>query len=212
MEGEKATAIDAYCDSRGAGCLRLDYSGTGSSPGDFAHGTLDRWLDEALAAIDMAVPDGKLILAGSSMGGWLAVHAALRRRDRVAALLGIAAAPDFTDWGFSDEERAALVSNGRVDRRHPQSQDVQTTHEGFWRSGEAFRLLWNPIDLPIPMRFVHGLDDQDVPIGVPLKLIEQLHSSDVQIKFIKGAGHRLNEPHQVHAILVELYNLLELIR
>ncbi|MEQ7873669.1 alpha/beta hydrolase [Sphingomonas sp. ASV193] len=212
MEGEKASAIDAYCAARGAGCLRLDYSGTGSSAGNFADGTMGRWLDEVLAAIDMAVPTGDLIVAGSSMGGWLAVHAALRRKDRVKGLLGIAAAPDFTDWGYSDEERAAIVRDGRIDLRDPNSQDVQTTHEGFWRSGEAFRLLWNPIDLPIPVRFVHGLADHTVPIGVPLKLIDQLHSSDVQIRFIKGGGHRLSEPHEIHAILVELYNLVELIR
>ena len=88
MEGQKAVAIDQFCASRGLGCLRMDYSGTGSSAGDFASGTLARWLDEVLAAIDLGIPDGALILAGSSMGGWLALHAALRRKDRIVGLLG----------------------------------------------------------------------------------------------------------------------------
>ena len=77
MEGQKALAIDLFCAARGLGCLRIDYSGTGSSAGDFADGTLARWLDEVLAAIDMGAPDGKLMLVGSSMGGWLMLHVAL---------------------------------------------------------------------------------------------------------------------------------------
>ena len=135
MEGGKATAIDAYCASRGIGCLRLDYSGTGSSPGAFEQGTLDRWLDDVLAAIDLGLPDGDIIIAGSSMGAWLAVHAAYRRKLRIKALLGIAAAPDFTDWGFTEDDRAALARDGRVERRDPYLDDPQVTHEAFWRSG-----------------------------------------------------------------------------
>ena len=100
MEGTKAVAVDAFAAATGCGCLRFDYSGTGSSGGTFADGTLARWLDEVLGLIDQLV-EGRIILVGSSMGGWIALHAALRRSDRVAALVGIAAAPDFTDWGFS---------------------------------------------------------------------------------------------------------------
>src|SRR5215210_7068972 len=85
MEGAKAEAIDSFCATRGIGCLRLDYSGTGSSGGEFADGTLTRWLEEVLAAIDL-LTEGPLILAGSSMGGWLALHAALQRNERVKAL------------------------------------------------------------------------------------------------------------------------------
>lgn len=209
MEGAKAVAIDRFCAARGLGCLRLDYSGTGSSAGQFSDGTLDRWLDEVLAAIDLALPDGKLIVAGSSMGGWLAFHAALRRPQRVAAVLGIAAAPDFTDWGFSAEEKKVLADTERLERANPYGPEPSITHLAFWQSGAAHRLLYSPIDLTIPIRLVHGEKDEDVPIGVPIKLMEDLRSSDVQLRLIKGGGHRLSEPHEIQSILVELQGLVE---
>ncbi len=210
MEGQKAVAIDQFCASRGLGCLRLDYSGTGGSAGDFADGTLTRWLDEILAAIDLGAPEGKIVIVGSSMGGWLGLHAALRRKERVAGLLGIAAAPDFTDWGFSAEEKETLLRDGKLERANPYGPEPSVTHGGFFRSGEAMRLLWLPIDLIIPIRLLCGEKDSDVPIGVSLKLLEQLRSADVQLKLIKNGGHRLGEPHEIHAILVELQGLVEI--
>jgi pimeloyl-ACP methyl ester carboxylesterase len=211
MAGGKALAIDAFCASRSLGCLRLDYSGTGESGGDFGEGTLARWLEEVLAAIDLAAPDGKLILAGSSMGGWLALHAALARKDRVAGLLGIAAAPDFTDWGFSTEDKMTLLRDGSLARPRSAGEPSSVTHRGFWQSGEALRLLGAPIDLAIPVRLVHGDADPEVPIGVPLKLVERLRSADVHLRLIKGAGHRLSSPRELHAVLVELHWLVELV-
>ena len=208
MAGAKAEAMDGFCATRGVGCLRLDYSGTGQSGGDFADGTLDRWLEEVLSAIDLLV-DGGLVLAGSSMGGWLALHAAMRRPDRVKALLGIAAAPDFTDWGYSAEDRDTLRAEGKLERANPYGPEPSVTWLGFWESGAAHRLLHGPIDLTIPVRLVHGELDQDVPVGVPIKLLADLRSADVQLRLIKGAGHRLSEPHEIHAILVELLGLLE---
>jgi pimeloyl-ACP methyl ester carboxylesterase len=208
MEGTKAEGIDAFCATRGLGCLRMDYSGTGSSGGDFADGTLTRWLEEVLAAVDM-LTEGPLIVAGSSMGGWLALHAALKRPSRVKALLGIAAAPDFTDWGFSVEEKEALNLDGKLERPNPYGPEPSVTYLGFAASGEAHRLLYSPIDLTIPIRLVHGELDEEVPMGVPIKLLADLHSSDVQLRLIKGSGHRLSEPHEIHAILVELVGLVE---
>ncbi len=212
MASAKAQAIDHFCASRGLGCLRIDYSGTGESPGDFAEGTLARWLEEVVLAIDLGVPDGPLILAGSSMGGWLAHHAALRRKDRVRGLLGIAAAPDFTDWGFSTDDKMVLLRDGKLERASPDDEPPSVTHRAFWQSGEALRLLGAPIDLTIPVRLVHGEADTVVPIGVALKLVERLRSADVQMKLVKGAEHRLNAPNEIHAILVELTGLVELAR
>ena len=208
MEGAKAEAIDLFCGSRGIGCLRIDYSGTGSSGGEFADGTLTRWLEEALGAADM-LTEGPLIVAGSSMGGWIALHVALRRKERVKAVLGIAAAPDFTDWGYTSEEKEALNRDGRLERANPYGPDPSVTYLAFAASGQEHRLLYNPIDLPIPVRLVHGEQDQEVPMGVPIRLLQDLHSSDVQLRIIKGAGHRLSEPHEIHAILVELAGLVE---
>ena len=208
MEGAKAEAIDAFCATRGLGCIRLDYSGTGSSGGDFSDGSLNRWLDEVLSAVDL-LTEGPLIVAGSSMGGWLALHAALRRPDRIRALLGIAVAPDFTDWGFDDQDKEALQRDGKLEKANAYGPDPSVTWRGFWESGAEHRLLYNPIDLTIPVRLVHGEQDQEVPVGVPLKLLTDLRSSDVQLRLIKGAGHRLSEPHEIHAILVELLGLVE---
>jgi pimeloyl-ACP methyl ester carboxylesterase len=208
MEGAKAEAIDAFCSTRGMGCLRFDYSGTGSSGGEFADGTLTRWLEEALGAIDL-LTEGPLIVAGSSMGGWLAIHAALRRTDRVKAVLGIATAPDFTDWGYTAEEKEALVRDGKLERSNPYGPEPSVTWRGFWESGAEHRLLYNPIDLVIPIRLVHGELDEEVPMGVPIKLMTDLRSSDVQLRLIKGGKHRLSEPHEIHAILVELHGLME---
>ena len=208
MEGTKAEAIDAFCAARGVGCMRVDYSGTGSSGGKFEDGTLSRWLEEVLAAIDL-LTEGPLILAGSSMGGWLALHAALRRADRVKGLLGIAAAPDFTNWGYTGEEKETLVRDGKLERPNPYGQEPSVTWRGFWESGQTSLLLYNPIDLTIPVRLVHGEQDQEVPMGVPIKLVADLRSADVQLRLIKGGGHRLSEPHEIHAILVELHGLME---
>jgi len=208
MEGAKAEAIDAFCGARGLGCLRLDYSGTGSSGGDFADGTLTRWLEEVLGAVDL-LTEGPLILAGSSMGGWLALHAALRRPDRIKALLGIAAAPDFTDWGYTAEQKEILKRDGKLERPNPYGPEPGVTWLGFWQSGAEHRLLNNVIDLTIPIRLVHGELDAEVGLGVALQLLRELRSSDVQLRLIKGAGHRLSEPHEIHAILVELHGLVE---
>ena len=208
MAGAKAEAIDAFCATRGIGCLRFDYSGTGSSGGEFGEGTLTRWLQEVLAAIDL-LTEGPLVLAGSSMGCWLALHAALRRKERVKGLLGIAAAPDFTDWGYSAEEKEALVRDGKLEQANPYGPEPSVTWRGFWESGAEHRLLYNPIDLVIPVRLVHGEQDQEVSMGVPIKLMADLRSADVQLRLVKGAGHRLSEPHEIHAILVELHGLVE---
>jgi len=210
MEGSKASAIDRFCSTYGIGCLRFDYSGTGESPGEFADGTLDRWLDETLEIVDR-VAQGSLIVVGSSMGGWIAIHAALRRKDRIKALMGIAAAPDFTDWGYSGEEKKALMADGRLERPNPYGDEPMVTHRDFWVSGTPLRVLYSPIDLTIPVRLIHGEKDEDVPMGVPIKLLADLNSSDVQLNLIKNGGHRLSEPHEIHAILVELVRLLELV-
>ena len=168
MEGTKAVEIDVFAAAAGLAYLRLDYSGTGSSGGDFADGTLDRWLDEVLSVIDFIV-EGPVLLIGSSMGGWLALHAALKRPDRVKGLVGIAAAPDFTDWGITPEERQSLVETARFERPNSDGGPPQVTHARFVASGTALRLLHSPIMLACPVRLVHGDKDEEVPVGVPFK-------------------------------------------
>ena len=208
MDGTKALALDAFAEARGLGMLRFDYSGTGASGGDFADETLARWLDEALALID-GKTKGPLLLVGSSMGGWLMLYVALARPDRVAALVGIAAAPDFTDWGYSPDDKAALLQFGCIELSNPAGGDPQVTHRAFWQSGEAMQLLDAPIEIDAPVRLLHGEADRDVPIGIALKLLDRLRSADVQLHLIKGAGHRLSEPRDIEAILRAVNQLLE---
>lgn len=208
MDGAKAVAIDAFARRRGLAMLRFDYSGTGSSGGSFANGTLDGWLDEALTMTDR-LTEGPLVVVGSSMGGWIALHLAVRRAERIEALVGIAAAPDFTDWGFTAEQKRELLDQGRIERFTPYGGDSQLTTRAFWESGQALRLLDGPIAGDCPVRLVHGDADGDVPVAVALRLMERLRSADVQLNILKGGGHRLSEPREIDAIVRTVAALVE---
>jgi pimeloyl-ACP methyl ester carboxylesterase len=200
MAGTKALAIDAFAEARGLAMLRFDYSGTGASDGDFEDGTLGGWLDEALHMLDRNV-DGPAILIGSSMGGWLAMLVARERPDRVAGLVGIAAAPDFTDWGYSGDEKQTLRDAGRLEQPNPYGPEPHLTTHRFWESGQELRVLEEAIRVDCPVRLIHGDADAEVPVAVVMRTVEQLRSADVQLTIIKGGGHRLSERHEIEAIL-----------
>ena len=208
MDGTKAVEIDRFAAILGFGYLRFDYSGTGSSGGDFADGTLDRWLDEILSVIDL-LTEGKVLLIGSSMGGWLALHAALKRPDRIAGIVGIAAAPDFTDWGYTPEQRQSLIDTAKFETPGTDGGPPMVTHARFVASGTAMRMLHSPILINCPVRLVHGDKDEAVPVGVPFKLLDSIHSGDVQLTLIKWGKHRLSEPHEIEAILRTIAILAE---
>ncbi|HKC02646.1 MAG TPA: alpha/beta hydrolase [Sphingomicrobium sp.] len=188
MEGAKALALDAFAERRGLAMVRFDYSGTGSSGRRFEDGTLELWLDEALAIVDR-LTDGPVVVIGSSMGGWLALHLALLRSERVKALVGIAAAPDFTEWG-AERNRDYLTS-------------------AFRESGGKLSLLDKEIAIDCPIRLIHGEADDDVPLDIAFRTMRALRSADVQVTVIKGGGHRLSEPHEIDAILSTVAGLLE---
>lgn len=208
MEGTKAIALDAFAERRGQAMLRLDYSGTGSSSGKFEDGTLGLWLEDALAAIDQ-LTRGPLILVGSSMGGWMALHLALLRPDRFRALVGIAAAPDFTEWGFTDEQKDELQTCGRIEEPNPYGPEPQLFTRDFWDSGQRLLLLNQEIAIDCPVRLIHGERDEDVPLDVAFRTMRRLRSSDVQLVTLKGGGHRLSEPREIDAILRTIAGLLE---
>jgi pimeloyl-ACP methyl ester carboxylesterase len=200
MEGTKALALDAFAERRGVAMLRFDYSGTGSSGGRFEDGTLSLWLEDSLAVID-GLTRGPLVLIGSSMGGWIALHVALLRRDRVKALVGIAAAPDFTEWGFSDAQKADIVAT--------QPAGSQPFTRAFWQSGQQLQLLGNEIAIDCAVRLLHGELDREVPLEIAFRTMRALRSADVQLNVIKGGGHRLSEPHEIDSILRTVAALLE---
>jgi pimeloyl-ACP methyl ester carboxylesterase len=207
MEGAKALALDAFAERRGQAMLRFDYSGTGSSRGTFENGTLARWLEEALALVDR-VTGGPLIVLGSSMGGWIALHVALLRPERVGALVGIAAASDFTEWGFPQHLKERLAAGETLRRESPYGGE-QVTTAVFWASGQELLLLEREIAVDCPVRLIHGEHDTDVPLDIALRTMGALRSADVQLTIVKGGGHRLSEPHEIDSILRTVSALME---
>jgi pimeloyl-ACP methyl ester carboxylesterase len=194
MTGDKATALGAFCIERGLGMLRFDYSGHGASSGDFLDGTIGAWLDDALAAID-ALTSGPLVLVGSSMGGWIALLAAMSRPERVAALVGVAAAPDFTQrlmWdAMMPAQRTTLERDGVL---HVPSQYGEPTPITLKliRDGASHLVLTAPIPIHCPMRLLHGQADPDVPWELALRIAERVETSDVRVILVKDGDHRLS--------------------
>jgi pimeloyl-ACP methyl ester carboxylesterase len=207
MEGGKANALDEWAAREGRAMLRFDYSGCGESEGEFEAETLAGWRDDVLAMIDSLV--GAVILVGSSMGGWLMLLAALARPERVAALVGIAAAPDFTDWGFTDAQKAAIQEQGRLVEPSPYGDQPYVTTRAFWDSGEALKLLGGEIAIDCPVRLLHGTADSDVPSRISLELMDRLRSSDVQTILVKKGDHRLSREADIALLIATAETLLE---
>jgi len=200
MAGGKATAVFDWAASQGRACLLLDYSGCGESDGDFADGTLGRWRDEVLALIEAQAP-GPVVLIGSSMGGWLMLLVGLALGARLAGMVGIAAAPDFTDWGYDAAQQAALAAGTTLFEDNPYGPDPTPTHALFWADGQARRVLDGPIALTCPVRLLHGQRDPDVLWELALTLAEMLHSDDVQVILIKDGDHRLSRAGDIALLL-----------
>lgn len=199
MAGTKAVAVEDWARAHGRACLRFDYSGCGESPGDFEDGTLTSWRDDALAMIDMV--DGPVVLVGSSMGGWIALLAALDRPERVTAVVGIAAAPDFTDWGFTDAEKATIRDTGRLEQPSPYSDQPTVTTRGFWEAGESLKLMGDEIAIDVPVRLIQGQQDPDVPWQRALEVARLIRSPDVQTILVKDGDHRLSREADIALIL-----------
>ncbi len=201
MQGGKATALYAWAQAQGIGMLRLDYSGCGESDGAFEHGTLDIWRDDVLTAIAHAQV-GPLILVGSSMGGWLMLLLAEALGAQVTAMVGIAAAPDFTDWDFNDTDRATMIANGRIERPSDYGYDPMIITRDFWQSGQDNLRLNSEIGIDCPVRLIHGQRDPDVPWETSMKLAARLRSSDVQTILVKDGDHRLSRDEDI-ALLID---------
>ncbi len=210
MEGSKAVALDTWARSQDRAILRLDYGGNGASEGRFADGTLETWRNDVLLLID-ALIHGPVLLVGSSMGGWLALLVALARPDRVAGIIGIAAAPDFTEWGFTDADKALLHTEGRLEEPSPYGDQPYVTTLDFWKSGQAHRLLTDEIAIDCPIRLLQGQSDPDVPWQTALTLAERLRSSDVQTLLIKDGDHRLSRDGDIALLISTISRLLDIV-
>ena len=205
MAGGKASAVFGWAQAHGRECLLLDYSGCGLSDGDFADGTLSRWRDEVLALIE-GHAEHPVVLVGSSMGGWLMLLvaealAAKAEGNRLHALVGIAAAPDFTEWGRSDADKAQLAAGETVLDPNPYGPDPTPMHAGFWADGQANRRLDERIGLDCPVRLIHGMEDTDVPWEVSLRLAKALRSPSVHLTLVKDGDHRLSRDHDIALLL-----------
>lgn len=211
MSGAKATSLGDWCASRGQAFLRFDYAGHGESGGAFTEGTIGRWLGDALAVID-ALTEGPLLLVGSSMGGWLALHVALARPGRVAGLVGVAAAPDFTEalmWqAMAPPEQAALLREGRLVVPN-QYGDALTITRALIEDGRERLLMGGPIPLRMPVRLLHGQRDTDVPWETAPRLAGLLEAEDVQVTLIKDGDHRLSRPADLDLLAATVGGLLD---
>jgi pimeloyl-ACP methyl ester carboxylesterase len=201
MTGSKALALEAWARANGRAFLRFDYAGCGQSEGAFEDQTLSGWRDDALSMID-SVATGPVVLVGSSMGGWLMLLAAIARPERVIGLVGIAPAPDFTDWGFSTDEKMHLLQHGRLERPNPYGPAPTVYTRAFWSSGEANRIMFGEIAVDTPVRFLQGQRDPDVPWVRTAQLATMLKSTDVRCTLIKDSDHRLSRDADI-ALLVD---------
>lgn len=197
MTGTKATALADWAERTGRRLVRFDYFAHGASSGEFFEGTIGRWAGDALEVLDV-LTRGPQILVGSSMGGWLSLLTALARPKRIAGLVLIAPAPDFTEelmWQrFSPEIRDEIMRDGVYHHPSDYDEELYPITRQFIEEGRTHLLLGEPIPLTCPVRLIHGMADTDVPWRHSLRLIEALQSGDVSATFTKSGDHRLSEP------------------
>lgn len=194
--GTKALHLEAWARANGRGFLRFDYSGHGDSDGAFTDGTIGVWAEDAEMAIE-ALTDGPVVLVGSSMGGWISLLMARRRPQKLAGLVTIAAAPDFTEdsiWaGFSEAQRATLMSDGQVALPSDYGEDYIITRAQI-EDGRRHLVLREPLRVDVPVRMLQGTADADVELSVALRLLDHLNGNDIRLDLVKGADHRFSDP------------------
>lgn len=212
MTGIKATTLERWCRGRGQTFVRFDYSGHGASSGRFADGTIGRWAQEVLDVLDR-LTEGPQILVGSSMGAWLMLLAALTRPERIAALLGLACAADFTRyllWERLDENLRERLRRERVISLPSPYGEPYIIALNLIEEAEQHRLLDRPA-LPItcPVRLIHGMNDADVPWRTSLQVVERLTGSDVRLLLVKDGEHTLSREQDLLLLTRTLGDLLD---
>jgi len=203
ITGSKVQQLEAWAKAQGHGFLAFDYSGHGESDGAFEDGTISQWREDALDAID-ALTDGPLILVGSSMGGWMALLAGLARRERLAGMVLIAPAPDFTQklmWPeFTPRQQEEIMQTGQTLRPSDYGDPYPIT-KALIEDGRTWQLLDAPIDLECPIRILQGGEDPDVPWRHAFRLVEAISSPDLVFTLIKDGDHRLSRDQDIARLL-----------
>lgn len=211
MTGGKACALEAFARERGQAFVRFDYQGHGESSGRFEDGTIGLWAQDAVGVLDN-LTEGPQVLVGSSMGGWIMLLAALARPGRVAGLLGIAAAPDFTEdlmWDKFDADTRHAIERDGVYRMPSDYGDPLPITQRLIMEGRSHLLMRGPIPIACPVRLIHGMDDPDVPWEWSLKVQHALQSEDVEVVLVKHGDHRLSEAHDIVRLRYQLDRLLD---
>lgn len=212
MTGTKAEALATWARGAGRHLLRFDYYAHGQSSGDFRKATIGRWREDALAAID-ALAEGPQILIGSSMGGWMALLAALTRPERVKGLVLIAPAPDFTEelmWkGFAAEIKETLRRDGIYREPSDYSDEPYEITMKLIEEGRNHLILDAPIPLTCPVRILQGMKDPDVPWAHAMRLVDALESEDITINLSKSGDHRLSTPEDIARLVQVVETLLQ---
>lgn len=210
-EGTKALALEAWAKAQGRAFLRFDYSGHGSSSGDFLDGSIGDWFEDARAAI-LTLTEGPQVLVGSSMGGWIALLMAREHPEKVAGLVTVAAAPDFTEdgmWGaFTAEQRRALMQEGQVALPSDYSDEPYIITRRLIDEGRGRLVLRSPLPLPMPVRMLQGTADADVSVDVALRLLAHAEAPDLRLTLVKGADHRFSTPDCLHLLEISVAKVL----
>lgn len=211
MTGTKAQALAVWAQRRGRAFVRFDYFGHGASSGDFTSGSITRWREDALAAID-ELTDGPLVLVGSSMGGWLACLATAARADRIAGLLLIAPAPDFTEAlmrpNLPPEAVKALEKHGMWIAPGAPGEGGYPITRTLLEDGARWSILPGPVPIGCPVRILQGGRDASVPWTHALELAQAIESQDVVFSLIKDGDHRLSRPQDLRRMIATLEELL----
>lgn len=211
MQGTKAVYLEDWCRAQGRAFLRFDYSGHGESGGAFEDGCIGDWAQDAAAAIT-ALTEGPQVLVGSSMGGWISLLTCRAMPERVAGLVTIAAAPDFTEdsmWaGFDAAQRAALMAEGAIVIPSDYG-DPYTITRGLIEDGRNQLVLRDPLPLPFPVRMLQGTEDTAVEMSVATRLLTHADGPDIRLTLVKGSDHRFSEPADLKLIEQAIHEVLE---
>ena len=197
MTGSKATALEEWARGAGRAFVRFDYTGHGASSGRFEDGCIGDWARDA-GDVLAQLTEGPQVLVGSSMGGWIALLLARANPERLAGLVGVAAAPDFTQrlmWPeMTPAERETLMAEGRVLQPSAYGPEPRVITRKLIEDGRQHLVLDRPLALPCPVALLHGTADADVPVALGLDLLSHLQAPQARLTLIKDGDHRLSDP------------------